>query len=484
MAELCDLSLSQLHQLYRERKASPSEVVQSHIQRIEKENPRLNALVVDRFDQARLEAKKLDAQLMQTQDELPHVFGLPFTTKEMIQVDTLPHTLGLVRRKGVKAQGTATVISRLQKQGAILLGLSNVPELGLWFESQNEIYGRTHNPYDIKRTAGGSSGGEGALVAVHGSSFGVGSDVGGSIRIPAFFCGLAGHKPSNRMVPMTGHPPVTTATPHESMGAAYPVTVIGPLACEARDLRPLMLALAGPDGLDTEIATDEAIKKSLEFRQTNWREIKVFTLESPFIPLVTSTEKSLRDCVQKAAEVFASRGCLIEELPRNLFIRAFEMWMAAVGNVKGSRLSDKARDEGPEVQVFKEFLQFIRGTPNHTLPILTMLALEKFRSDRRTEKMYQELLQFRQRFYNIIGSQGILLMPPHPRAAPNHKAPFFRPFDFVYTAIFNALEMPASVVPMGQDDKGLPIGVQIAALPFADGLVLSASELLESELQI
>ncbi|MGE3759587.1 MAG: amidase [Pseudobdellovibrionaceae bacterium] len=484
MSELCDYSIRELQKAYQARRVTPSEVVESYISSIEKENAHLNALVADCFDRAREKAKALDKQLRDPNYELPPVFGLPFTSKEMIQVAELPHTLGLVKRKGRKSEGTATVILRLEEKGGIFLGVSNIPELGLWIESHNEIYGRTKNPIDPTRTAGGSSGGEAALVAAHGSSFGVGSDVGGSIRMPAFFCGLAGHKPSNRMVPMTGHFPVPVDKPETKMGPCYPLTVIGPICREARDLRPLMLAMSGRDGRDTEISEDSRIKKSLKRLPQDWKKIKIFTMESPFIPLVTPTDRELAKCVKQAADMFESRGCEVEEFPRHLFFRSFEMWSAALGHVQGASLTRSVADGGEEARILTEFISLAKGTPNHTLPVLMFLTLEKlFKSDKRIQKLFKELLVFRQKIYERIGTDGILLLPPHPRVAPKHNSPLFRPFDFLYTGVFNALEMPATVVPMGRSSKsGLPLGVQIATLPYEDGLALSAAELIESEM--
>src|SRR5690606_35651543 len=158
-----------------------------------------------------------------------------------------------------------------------LLATTNVPELGFWYETENVIYGRTNNPHDVRRTCGGSSGGEAASVSSRGSAFAIGSDIGGSIRTPAFFCGIFGHKPSLRMLPLTGHFPFNNDEFALLQEPQYPYTTLGPLAYKAQDLHDLLILMKGPDGIDPQTRPDVKLKPLI----SDISKIKVYHLENP-----------------------------------------------------------------------------------------------------------------------------------------------------------------------------------------------------------
>jgi len=183
MNPVIQLPVSTLAKRIRHGELSAVEVVDAHIERIQRINPALNALVADCFDSARQEAREADALVAASAspEALPPLLGVPFTAKEFMKAAGMPHTAGSVHRVGVVADGDAPVITRMRDAGAILLGLTNVPEGGLWMETYNAVYGRTNNPWDLRRTCGGSSGGEGAIVAAGGSPIGVGADVGACV---------------------------------------------------------------------------------------------------------------------------------------------------------------------------------------------------------------------------------------------------------------------------------------------------------------
>jgi fatty acid amide hydrolase 2 len=230
----------------RRRELTSLEIVDAHVQRLRATHAQINAVVADRYEDALAEAQVCDQRIAQAAlrgeplDELPPLYGVPFTVKESIAVEGMPQTAGVLARKDQKGAVTATAVQRLIDAGAILLGVTNTSELTLWIESDNQIYGRTNNPYDRSRTAGGSSGGEGAAVGVGGSPFGIGADIGGSIRIPALFNGVFGHKPSRGLVPNTGIWP--TVNP-----SAETLLATGPLTRRAEDLMPLLRILAAAD---------------------------------------------------------------------------------------------------------------------------------------------------------------------------------------------------------------------------------------------
>ena len=167
---------------------TPTDLVQAHIDRVQQVNPLLNAMVADRFDTALAEARHAEARLAASREEggsnLPPFLGVPCTIKEFFSVQGLPKTGGMLAHKGRISDHDAPTVARLRQAGFIVLGVTNAPEGGLWMETTNLVYGRTNNPWDLRRTSGGSSGGEGALVAAGACPVGLGSDIGGSIRIP------------------------------------------------------------------------------------------------------------------------------------------------------------------------------------------------------------------------------------------------------------------------------------------------------------
>src|SRR5207302_1654303 len=203
--DLTQRSAVSLARAIRQREHSSREIVEAHIAVLQAAQPRVNALAVERFATAMQEASDADARIAAAcpDDELPPLLGVPCTIKELINVEGQPHTAGLVARRDVRATRTATAAKRLLDAGAILLGQTNTSELALWFETENRVYGRTSNPYNPNRTAGGSSGGCGAAVGCGGSPISIGTDIGGSLRVPAFCCGVFAHKPSLGVVPNT-----------------------------------------------------------------------------------------------------------------------------------------------------------------------------------------------------------------------------------------------------------------------------------------
>src|SRR3981081_3378194 len=227
----------------RERKISPVELVDAHLAQIKKLNPKLNAFV--EVDAQRVEQTAHDAEIAVMQGKkLGPLHGVPISIKSSIEVSGLPCESGTRLRAGFVAPEDARRVARLRNAGAIVLGVTNTPELLMAWETDNLLYGRTNNPWDITRTAGGSSGGEAAAIAAGMSAAGVGSDGGGSIRVPAHFSGICGLKPTPGRIPSTGHYP-------ESAGPFALIGVVGPMARTVTDVKALFEAIEGPDVGDT-----------------------------------------------------------------------------------------------------------------------------------------------------------------------------------------------------------------------------------------
>lgn len=476
--EITELGAFDLAEKIKNKDLSPVEVVEAYIRQNEEWNPKINAMVESFFDQAREDASKKEKLIMTSaKKDLPPLLGVPFSAKEMLAVKGAKRTAGSKYSKDIISDETATTVERIQKAGGILLGTTNVPELGFWFETENVIYGRTNNPHNLNRTCGGSSGGEGALVAARGSAFGLGSDIGGSIRIPAAFCGIFGHKPSSRLVPITGHYPFVNRDMHTLTENFYPYTTIGPLARTAQDLHGILKLLAGPDGLDPQTRDDLKIKPLVK----DLSGLKIFTVSNPVIFLSRRAEKSVVQAMNQASTYLSEIGCEMHDFPEDLFVNAVDLWFKALSKTKTKAFVEHLNPHSNLV-LKEEFFKLATFNANHTFPSLVMAVLERFSSkvEDDLEDTVRELQNIRAKMADLLGENGVLLFPPHPRTAPVHRSPYLSPFDFIYAGIFNVLEFPATECPIGLDDEQMPTGVQIVGNYGQDHLTISVAAALES----
>lgn len=243
--EIVSKSAVELARLIRQRELKSRQVVEAFIDRMRQVNPEINAIVDGPFTEALQEASEIDRKLDNgefSEEELARkpFLGVPFTTKDSTAVAGKLQTLGLLARRNTRAEEDAECVRLMKESGALIVATSNVPEINKWIESRNMLVGQTCNPYDLRRSAGGSSGGEAALIASCCTAFGLGTDIGGSIRIPSFCCGIFGHKPSLNAVDMRG---CTFRTGLEERT----MVVAGPMARYATDLRPILEVLIRPE---------------------------------------------------------------------------------------------------------------------------------------------------------------------------------------------------------------------------------------------
>lgn len=477
-SSLLTKSASEIAALIRAKEVSPTEAVEAHIEKIREVNPDLNALTEERFEQALTEAAEQTRLLSSAKpEELPPFFGVPYTAKEIFAVKGMRQTAGSVHRENQIADFDSTVVSRMKEAGAVLMGTTNVPELGFWFECENPVYGRTNNPYDLSRTSGGSSGGEGALIGAGASPFGLGSDIGGSIRMPAAFCGVFGHKPTRRRIPLTGHFPFSLQDMETLTGGMYPSTCSGFLARRARDLAPLLSVLEGPDGVDLEIAPPKE-RRAEPFDLAGRR---IFVCEDPVFHLAKRADDETRGAVRRSARLLEQYGAELVEFDPHFFVRAAELWFAAVRSHQSKAFSELLSPDDP-ISFSREILGVFRGKGRYTVPSLATALLEKLASGRRDDvpALLREAAELRTRFEELLGPEGLLLFPSHPRVAPKHRSPWLSPFDFVYTAAFNLFDGPATACPVGLSEEGLPLSVQVIANPDRDDLTMAVAEILES----
>jgi fatty acid amide hydrolase 2 len=428
----------------------------------------LNAVIAERFEAARGEAEEASQRFKRSKrDELPPLLGVPCTIKEFCGVEGMPHTGGVwARRKKIAAQD-GEVVRRLREAGAIVLGVTNAPEGGLWHETNNPVYGRTNNPWDTNRTCGGSSGGEAAILAAGGAVFGVGSDVGGSIRIPAAFCGVIGHKPTHRMIPSTGHFPPAIG------GSVAPFT-IGPLTRKVSDIMPLLRIMAGPDGSDP-LCIEQPLGEPGE---VDLGQLTVYPLETNGRVKVN---EELRQTVRAAARCLERRGATIRELDNDKLRYGFDMW-AAVMKEFGPTYAEIVGDNG-QVHLLRELSRYPRGRSNHSGAVLVLMLIEKL-LDRFTAQVQQRLAligELQAELEAELGESGVLLHPPFSRHPPRHRTIGFTLFDAACTALFNVLEFPVTQVPMGVGSRKMPLGVQIVAARGQDHLTIAVASALEND---
>lgn len=469
MNELLLAGARDLARRIRNGEVTPRDLVDLHIQRIEAVNPSLNALVADRFEAARRDADTATEMLAQRTKakDLPPLFGVPCTIKEFFAFQGMPWTGGIPRRRDHRANTDSTVVRRLKAAGAIVLGASNVPEGGLWLETHNLIYGRTNNPWNPSRTPGGSSGGEGALVASGASPFGIGSDIGGSIRIPAAFCGVPGHKPSGRLVPNTGHFP-------PALGEAGAFLCAGPLARRVEDLEVVLRSLAGPDG-------EDPVCRAMTLKATADVDLSRLVV----IPIETNghsrMQPVMRRAIRAATSALEDRGAKVERRGFKLLRKSFEIWSSMLSASTDSHYAS-VLGGGHPISIWRELLALPFGRAHHSYPALVMAALDELTSgmeqQRKTYCAAGRRLQAQ--LESALGPNGVILHPPYTRPAPRHNEPWLHPMAPACTAIFNVMEFPATHVPVGRDRHGLPVGVQVVAARGHDHLTLAAAGAIEA----
>ncbi len=470
MDKLLLLSGTKIAELIRKKELSSTDAMEIHIRQIQKVNPVINAVVKDRFETARAEARAADALIRsQGSETLPPFHGVPCTIKECFALTGMPNASGMVSRKDLISKEDATAVARVRQAGAIPMGVTNTSELCMWYESYNKVYGRSNNPYNPGHIVGGSSGGEGAIIAAAGSPFGIGSDIGGSIRMPAFFNGVFGHKPTGTLVPATGQYPTA-----ENEALTYLAT--GPLARRAEDLMPILRIIAGPDGKDPY---------TREFKLGDPASVKISGLNVIAVPDNGAHKVSadLKAAQQKVADYLASKGAAVKTMHFEKLKSSIDIWSSSIDH-ETKTLYRTLLGDGKDISPVWELLKSAFGLSDHTLPSIVLALIENLprMMPARLEKFVEMGKQLRQELIEAIGPNGVMLYPPFANAAPKHNAPLFNPFKYAYTAILNIMTFPVTCVPLGLNSQGLPLGVQVAGIPGNDHLTIGVALELEKAL--
>jgi amidase len=455
MDELIYASAVTIAQAMREKKVSAKEVVEAHLQRIEAVNPALNAVVYTVSERALDEARAADRALARGEGQGP-LHGVPMTIKDSLDAAGVVSTGGTKGRADFVPEHDATVVARLRAAGAILLGKTNTPELTLAGETDNLIYGQTNNPYDLSRTPGGSSGGAGAIIAAAGSPLDIGSDTGGSIRLPAHFCGIAGLKPTSGRVPRTGH-----IVPF-ALGAVDSLTQNGPMARYVEDLILTLPIIAGVDWRDPGIVPmplgDPA---AVDLRSLRVAMHTDNGIKAPTPDIAAAVQTAAAALVDAGISVTADRPMALE--------RAFELSKTLSGGDGRAwvrRLLGKAGTTAIHPWIMRRLDE---AQPLGVAEYTAMLEeVDRFRS---------EMLAFMQNY-------DVILCPVCAFPAPPHGTTFTEEMwkGFSYTGAYNMTGWPGAVVRAGTSPQGLPIGVQIVARPWREDVALAVARHLETAL--
>jgi Asp-tRNA(Asn)/Glu-tRNA(Gln) amidotransferase A subunit family amidase len=461
MSDLTFLSAVSMAERVHKKNISPVELVEAHFKQIERLNPRLNAFVHLDPDRPRRDARAAEAAVMSGKTLGP-LHGVPVSIKSSINVAGLRCEAGTRLRAGFVATEDAPLVTRLRCAGAIVVGVTNTPELLMAWETDNLLYGRTNNPWDIARTPGGSSGGEAAAIAAGMSAGGVGSDGGGSIRVPAHFSGLCGLKPTPGRIPSTGHYPA-------SAGPFALIGVVGPMARTVADVKALFEAIAGPD-------IGDACSAPVPARWPDSEEIKKLRIGYFEDDGRTPVTGETRAAVRAAAEALRNTGFEVESFRPKGLEEARLLWWNFFGIVGGMLLGAMLKGRENDVSpLLKEFLAWATAKPPHTgeTPLDTWVRRDAVR----------------QQFFAQMEQYPILLCPAAAIPAFGHGERSWRidgkTVEYLdawsYTEWFNLLGNPAAVVPVGRSPEGLPIGVQLVGRPWEEEQVLAVATALERE---
>ena len=455
MSDIMYSSAKSIAQAIQDRDVSAVEVVQAHLDRIEEVNDRLNAVVKLCADRALEEAREADAALARGESKGP-LHGVPMTLKDSLDTEGVVTTGGTLGRRTFVPERDSTVAARLRDAGAILLGKTNTPEITFAGETDNLVYGRTNNPYGLDRTPGGSSGGAGAIVAAGGSPFDIGSDTGGSIRLPAHFSGIAGIKPNSGRVPRTGH------IISYAGGAEDAYTQNGPMARYVEDLVLTLPIISGPDWEDPSIVpmplgdpTDVDLGSLRVAFYTSAPEYKAPTQET--IDAVGAAVGVVLDVV----------GSVEEDIPAP--VSRFPELNRRIGDGDGRATMLRVLERAGTT----EFAPYIRSIRDRATPIPT----GEF------TRALEELDQYRSDMLRFMRSYDAIVCPTTAMPAPPHGGTFTEENrDAFYTGPYNLTGWPGTVVRCGTSPEGLPIGVQVIARPWREDVSLSLAAVLESAL--
>ena len=444
-------SLGELSRAIKQRQLSVTEIIQEHHTHIDEFNIKINAVVCRCVERALREAKEADYRIFRGTQRL--LEGIPFTIKDSLDTEGLISTAGTTGRTNFIPEDDATVVSRLRANGAILLGKTNTPELTMGGDTDNEIYGRTNNPYELDLSPGGSSGGSAAAVSAGFSSFDLGSDTGGSIREPAHYCGIVGHKPTAGRVPRTGHiiPP--------GMGAVDSLTQIGPLTRYTSDLFPLLTTIEGPDWIDPSLIPSPMGNPT----DVDVKQLRIAAYANNGVVIL---EPEIEHCVEQVITTLQrERFDITRTRPKHLTdaAKAVSDLRSADGGAMTRRILEMAGTQHAGAHMS----QAIKGNGSALNP-------ESY------SKMLQAVDTIKSQLLLFLKDYDAIVSPVSFSPARKHGDSLTDTFElWSYCTIHNLTGWPSTVVRVGTSTNGLPMGIQVTARPWRDDVAIALASKIE-----
>jgi Asp-tRNA(Asn)/Glu-tRNA(Gln) amidotransferase A subunit family amidase len=456
MTELTSRSAVELVELVRTRAVSPVEIAEAHLKRIDALNPKLNAIVTPAPDFME-KAREAEAAVMHG-DTLGPLHGLPVTIKDAINTAGLRTTSGSRLRAKHVPRWDAPSVARLKAAGAIVLGKTNLSELTIDFTAENPIFGRTNNPYDLSRTPGGSSGGGAAAIAACLSPAGLGTDVAGSIRIPAHFCGITGLKPTIGRVVSTGQFP-----------PSFGHSVIGPMARRVQDLHLLFHVLSGSECPPTTSGANSLLNRAVAMR--GWR--AAWYTDDGFAPVT----EEIRQAVERAAQALSDAGLIVEERCAPGVERGVDMWQKLFTRSGLVHLRDIYAGREQEAGMIIRLM--MAGVEEPPTPALD----DYFRCWIERDHLTLALDEWMNEVPLLIAPVGATAAFEHGTYELNVAGQTVNTFRALrYSLVFNVYDLPCVCVPAAFTPEGLPIGVQIVGRRNEEDSVLVAAAIVEEAL--
>lgn len=503
---LTQLSAIELAARIAQGEVSAVEAVEAHIARIEQVNPALNAVVIKRYDAARAEAHAADER--RTRGEpLPPLHGVPITVKEAIDLAGTPSTFGIQALAQTNATEDSLSITRMRQAGAIILGKTNVAQALLYIESDNPVYGRTNNPWNLARSSGGSSGGEAAIIAAGGSPLGVGTDIGGSVRLPASFNGIVAFKPTSGRIPDPGRYSIP-------LGQRAVVSQIGALARTTDDVALAVEVLNGgrSPAVEPPMPLDDVAS-------VNVSQLRVaYYVDDGTLAIAPA----VRRAVIEAAGMLAGRGAQVLEWRPPDVLQAVDIYYGVLSSDGGATLGGVLRDSQKDPRIAQlltlasapaPMLASVRGLLRATGQRRTLEVARNFGQRRTADywRLVEAQMAYQQRFLDALdrddgGPFDVIICPACAVPAIPHGSSKNLMTAGGYEILYNLLGYPAGVTPVtrvhaGEESPrkrsrdrvemaaraaesgsaGLPVGVQVVARPWREHVALAAMRAIEED---
>ncbi|XP_057337021.1 fatty-acid amide hydrolase 2-A-like isoform X1 [Microplitis mediator] len=465
---------NQLAKKIRRKEITSEEIVRAYIERCREVNPVLNAIVENRFEAAIKEAREVDQFVksgIKSEELLAQdtpLLGIPITVKESIAVKGMSHAAGRKSKEPIIAAKDADSVQRVKKAGGIIILVSNTPEMCMCWETYNNVTGTTVNPYDTRRTPGGSSGGEAALLGSAASLLSISSDIGGSARLPAMFCGVFGHKPTPGWVSTDGHMPDST----DPMWPSF--LTVAPMVRYSEDLLFYLKVMMQSD-ISLSRLDEEVYINNIKFYY--FEEIPSFLTHKIDSEIITGIHKFIQHL--ESSQGIKAQKAVIPHLKY-----AFETSSTMLLNLDGvdTIFDDETKVDLEWKRVLGEIFKYSTCRSSHSVSSILYGLLKKI-TDSFPKNHFNWLNEknesLKKQFQEILGDNGVIICPTFIDGSHYPYEIYPRVCDVTYMMIFNAIGLPVTQCPMGLNKNGLPIGFQVVGNVGQDRLTIAVAREVE-----